>query len=106
MKRGKRTYDDKAFVTDVRESFDSNGTLSVRQLAALKKTLFRYEKKLAAAEKAAEEGDTEGEAKAEPAEKKAPKKAAPKKTVAKKAAPKKAAAKSLLRKNKNSAGLS
>lgn len=46
-KRGKRTYDDRAFVTSLQEQYTSRKVLSERQVAALGNTLARYAETLA-----------------------------------------------------------
>mgnify|MGYP000403217991 CR=1 FL=1 len=40
--RGKRTYDDKKFAESIKEQYNQKGSLSSKQLNALKKTLSRY----------------------------------------------------------------
>ena len=42
-KRGKRTYDDKAFVDSLHDQFKRRGALSEKQVAALQKLLTHYE---------------------------------------------------------------
>ena len=43
-KRGRRTYDDKAFVDSLHDQFLRKGSLSDKQVAALQKLLAHYEK--------------------------------------------------------------
>lgn len=42
MKRGRRTYDDQAFVASLRQQFAAKGALSERQVAAFSKALGKY----------------------------------------------------------------
>lgn len=42
VQRGRRTYDDKAFVASLQKQFAAKGTLSERQVAALARTLVTY----------------------------------------------------------------
>lgn len=64
---GKRVYDDKAFIASLTEQFGRRGTLSDRQVAALKKVLYAYRAQIedyaARAEKSgAGGGDKDGQA--------------------------------------------
>jgi DNA topoisomerase-1 len=46
VKRGRRVYDDREFANSVREQFNRRGTLSDRQISALRKMLSRYREQI------------------------------------------------------------